>query len=185
MLHEQGSALLAARVLGWGESAWGNLIGINNLIVGGLSLLVGGFLVDRLGPRTTALIGGTGALVLIGGYAAADTLWTNETVFIVWIISSGIFTTLFYLSFLVMAMRVSAKEVAATSYALIVATHALGSAAGGFVLGQIDVTGGFSAIFGMAAIAVFVASLFTLGMRREAAGRLSEPNETRMVLTTD
>lgn len=184
-LHEQGQALFAARVLGWGESAYGNLLGAGNLIVGGLSLLIGGVLVDRYGPRTTALIGGFAGLLLIGGYAVADAIWASEAIFIAWFLSSGLFTTLFYLSFLVMAMRVSAKEVAATSFALIVATHALGSSVGGVVLGPLEKLGGFTAIFGMAAITVFVASLFTLGMRDKAAGRLLAANETRAVLTTD
>jgi PAT family beta-lactamase induction signal transducer AmpG len=130
-IYEQGVALFAARVLGWGESAYGNLLGAGNLIVGGLSLLVGGYLVDRYGPRTTSLVGGFTGLVLIGGYALANGLWTNDLIFIIWFIASGLFTTLFYLSFLVMAMRVSVKEVAATSYALIAATFALGTSAGG------------------------------------------------------
>ena len=171
-LHEQGGALFAARILGWGESAYGNLVGTTNLIVGGLSLLVGGVLVDRYGPKTTALFGGVAGLVLIGGYAVAETLWASDTIFIAWFLASGLFTTLFYLSFLVMAMRVSAKEVAATSFALIIATHALGSSVGGVVLGPLEKMGGFTAIFGVAAIAVFVASLFTLSMRRETAGKL-------------
>jgi predicted MFS family arabinose efflux permease len=104
---------------------------------------------------------------------------------IIWFIASGLFTTLFYLSFLVMAMRVSVKEVAATSYALIAATFALGTSAGGGALGPLEEMGGFTAIFGVAAIIVFIASLFTLGMRHESAGRLLMAGETRSVLTTD
>ncbi len=184
-LSDQGSAIFAARVLGWGESAYGNLVGISNLIVGGLSLLVGGVLIDRYGPRAMALVGGFAGLVLFGGYAVADTLWTNQTIFIAWFLSSSLFITLFYLSFLVMAMRVSAKEVAATSFALIIANQALGGSIGGFVLGPLEEMGGFAAIFGMAAITFFLASLFTLFMRREAAGPILIVDETKSVLTTD
>ncbi|MEP2990452.1 MAG: hypothetical protein ABJN65_04470 [Parasphingorhabdus sp.] len=177
--------MFAARVLGWGESAYGNLLGISNLIVGGLSLLVGGVLVDRYGPRAMALVGGFAGLVLFGGYAVADTLWANQTIFIAWFLSSSLFIILFYLSFLVMAMRVSAKEVAATSFSLIIANQAFGGSIGGFVLGPLEEMGGFAAIFGMAGITIFLASLFTLFMRREAAGPILTTDETKSVLTTD
>jgi len=184
-LYEQGSALFAARQLGWGESAYGNLAATSNLILGGLSLLIGGWLVDRFGPRATALIGGFFGAALLIGYAYSEQLWASDNIFVAWFLIGSAGTTLFYLSFLVLAMRVSAKEVAATSFALIVATHALGSSTSGALLGPIEEIGGFTAIFAISGLVIALAALTTFGMRRETAGPLGKEHELEAVLTTD
>lgn len=184
-LYEKGGALFAARVLGWGESDSGNLIGISNLMLGAYSLLIGGPLIDRYGPRPMALFGGVGAFLLLSGFAFAEPYWSNDSLFIAFAISSSFCTTSFYLSFLVLAMRVSAREVAATSFALLVAAQALGSSLGGGILGPIEQWGGFKATLGAAGVLFLCASLLTLAMGRKTAGVYTETEETESILTTD
>jgi predicted MFS family arabinose efflux permease len=168
-LYEQGQSLFAVRQLGWGESDIGNLNAINNILLGLASLVGGGLLIDRFGPRIVALISGFAALVVIGGFALLPGLWHSEPIYIAWVLC-GLPTTLFYLSFLVMAMRVSAAEVAATSFALIVATQSVGISIGGWLLGAMDEWGGFTAIFGTSALLIALAGLLPLWTSRHASG---------------
>lgn len=103
--------------------------------------------------------------------------WRSEAIFSAWYIGSGLPTTLFYLAFLVMAMRVSVAEVAATSFALIVATHSLGGTAGGWLLGALDAQGGLTAVFVASALFIFVAGLFPLWASHRAAGAIPPDEE--------
>ena len=184
-LNDQGAALFAARQLGWGESAFGSLLATGNILTGVLPVLIGGWMVDRYGPRKLAIVSASLSLLTIGGFALAKGLWSSAPFYMAWYIASNLAATLFYLCFLVMAMRVGVAKVAATSFALIVATQALGISMGGALLGPLDNAGGFTAIFGSAAVVVFIASLFTLGMSAKSAGKLGVDHETRRVLTTD
>ena len=176
-LIEQGQSLFATRQLGWGESDLGNLQAIQNILVGLGSLLLGGWVIDRFGPRKVALISGAVALVAIGGFVMMPGGWHGEAMFSAWVIGSGLPTTLFYLAFLVMAMRVSVVEVAATSFALIVATHALGRTGGGWLLGVVDAQGGLMAVFVVSALFIFVAGLFPLWASHQAAGAIGPGEE--------
>lgn len=176
-LFEQGQSLFAVRQLGWGESDLGNLQAINNILVGVGSLLLGGWVIDRFGPGKVALISGALALVVIGGFAMMPGWWHSEAVFSAWVIGSGLPTTLFYLAFLVMAMRASVVEVAATSFALIVATHSLGRTTGGWLLGELDAQGGLAAVFVVSALLILVAGLFPRWASHHAAGAIGPGEE--------
>jgi len=184
-LYEQGLSLFAVRQLGWGESDIGNLNAINNIVVGLGSLLAGSLLIDRFGPRLVALLSGFTALIVIGGFALMPGWWNSEPIYIAWVLC-GMPVTLFFLSFLVMAMRVSAAQVAATSFALIIATHSLGISIGGWLLGVMDEWGGFTAIFGTAAVLIALAGLLPLWTSRQASGpATAEAEGVLSVVTKD
>ena len=68
-LWEQGTSLFAAERLGWGESDLGNLGAAGNIFFGFFSLAIGGWLIDRYGPRLIVLVSGTASLVVIGVFA--------------------------------------------------------------------------------------------------------------------
>jgi len=63
-------------------------------------------------------------------------------------------------------------EVAATSFALIVATHSLGRTTGGWLLGVLDAQDGLMAVFVVSALFIFVAGLFPLWASHHAAGAI-------------
>ena len=174
VLLEQGGNLFMAERLGWGEGDIGSLGAVSNIVFAVFSLTLGGWLIDRFGPRKIALLTGTAALAVVGGFALAAENLTSGWAYIAFNIGGGFPLTLFYLSFLVMAMRVSVAEVAATSFALIVATHALGVSMGAVLLGIISEAGGFTGTFGLAALLVFLSGLFTLGLSYKAAGPVAE-----------
>ena len=124
-------------------------------------------------------------MIVIGGFALLPALWHSEPIYIAWVLC-GLPVTLFYLSFLVMAMRVSAAQVAATSFALIVATNSLGISLGGWLLGVMDQWGGFTAIFGVSSILIALAGLLPLWTSRHASGPATEEGEGVLdVLTKD
>ena len=174
-LWEQGSNLYAAEILGWGESDLGNLGAITNLIYGAFCLLVGGTVIDRFGPKPVALLSCVVSLVLLGWFASLTPNLTSGPLYVAFSLGIGLPTTLFYLSFLVLAMRVSVVQIAATSFALIVATHAVGITAGGSLLGTFNDQGGFPLMFGASAVLIFVSGLTTLGMTSEVGGPAKEP----------
>ena len=165
-LFEQGSSLFLVRRLGWGEGQIGGVQAIGNLINAGIALTLGATLIDRVGPRRVALIAGTGAGVALAALAVTHDLWHIAPAILAILGFVTMFTTLFYLSFLVLAMRVSAAEVAATSFALIVATHSLGLTFGGWLLGRSDAEGGFTAVYGFAATLLVLAGLAAQGVAR-------------------
>lgn len=175
-LFEQGKNLYLVRRLGWGEGQVGGVNAIENLISAGLAVSVGGWLVDRVGPRRMALIAGLTAAILLGLFAITQNQWHSAPAIIAILGAAGLATTLFYLSFLVLAMRVSAAEVAATSFALIIATHSLGTIAGGWLLGRTEADGGFTAVFGFAAALLLLSGAIAQGVSRRTGGVLL-PNE--------
>lgn len=171
-LWEQGTGLFAAERLGWGEGDLGSLRAAANIFFGLFSLAIGGRLIDRYGPRLIALASGTAALVLIAAFAWLARDSTSGLVYVGFAFAAGLPAMLFYLAFLVLAMRVSVAEVAATSFALIVATHALGATVGGTLLGVVNDLGGYPLLFASAAVLIFLSGLMTLGMSNKAAGAI-------------
>lgn len=169
-LFEQGSNLFLIRRLGWGEGQVGGINAIGNLLSAGIALTLGATLIDRVGPRRMALIVGTVAGVALGLFAATHDLWRTAPAILTILGLISLSTTLFYLSFLVLAMRVSAAEVAATSFALIVATHSLGSIFGGWLLGRSEAEGGFTAVYAFAGALLLLAGLVAQGVTRRTGG---------------
>lgn len=168
-LFEQGTNLFYIRQLGWGEGQIGGINAVYNLLSAGISLTVGAMLIDRVGPRHMALIAGTTAGVTLGLFAATHELWQTPAILAIMLVAN-LSVTLFYLSFLVLAMRVSAAEVAATSFALIVATHSLGLTFGGWLLGYTEAQGGFTSVYGFAAALILLSGFVAQGVTRRTGG---------------
>ena len=169
-LFEQGSNLFLVRRLGWGEGQIGGINAIGNLLSAGVALTLGATLIDRIGPRRMALIVGCTAGLTLTLFATTHELWRTAPAIIAILGFTSLCITLFYLSFLVLAMRVAAAEVAATSFALIVATHSLGGVIGGWLLGRSEATGGFTAIYGFAAALLLLSGLVAQGVTRRTGG---------------
>lgn len=182
-LFDQGSSLFLVRRLGWGEGQIGGVKAVGNLIYAGISLSLGAFLIDRVGPKRMALIAGTAGGVALAVLAATQDQWHDASAILAILVLVEVFTTLFYLSFLVLAMRVSAAEVAATSFALIVATHSLGLTFGGWVLGRSEAAGGFAAVYGLAGALLVFAGLVAQGVARSIGGTQRIDNDQVMLET--
>ncbi|MGI8944092.1 MAG: MFS transporter [Qipengyuania sp.] len=165
-----GGSLFLVRRMGWGEGQIGGIVAVGNLLAAGISITLGATLIDRVGPRRMALIAGIAAGVALGVFAATHELWHTAPAVLAILGFVSLSNTLFYLSFLVLAMRVSAAEVAATSFALIIATQALGGAFGGWLFGRTEAEGGFTAVYGFAATLLLLGGLMAQGVARHTGG---------------
>ena len=167
---EQGTTLFAAERLGWGEADLGLFGAAGNLVLGAFSLLLGGLLIDRFGPRRIAIYSSGAVLLTLGTLAGLSAELDSSLLFVVNCALVALPAILFYLVMLVLAMRVSVVEVAATSFALIVAVHALGTTLASSFLGQVMEMGGFPLMFGLAAFFLAMAGTMTLWMTHKTAG---------------
>ncbi|MEP5938519.1 MAG: MFS transporter [Erythrobacter sp.] len=151
-IMDNSSALFAANVMGWGETRFTSLIAMVNIGSAVLCLTVGGWMVDKFGPKLMALISGFSAAAIIGVLAVNRELWGQETFFVIWYVSASVAILQFYLAMLVLAMRVTDQAAAAINFNILMGCFALGSTLGGASLGVIDAIGGLGALFGAAAI---------------------------------
>ncbi|WP_394728446.1 MFS transporter [Altererythrobacter sp. GH1-8] len=172
-ISDNSIALFAANSLGWGETRLNTLGGILNLVGAGICLSVGGWLVDRIGPMKMALMTGLPAAALYIAFVLNDGLWQNSTVFTGWYFTSGLLITQFYLTMLVVTMRVTDEAAAATNFNLLMGAFALGGVVSGLVLGQIDDWAGFYSLFGMAGALLALSALLAFGLSARAGGRFA------------
>ena len=155
-MHQQildnTSALFAANVMGWGETRYTSLIAMVNIGSAVLCLTVGGWLVDKFGPKLMALVSGFTAAALIAALIVYREIWGDDTLFIAWFVTANVAILQFYLAMLVLAMRVTDQAAAAINFNILMGCFALGATLGGASLGAIDAMGGLPALFTAAAI---------------------------------
>ncbi|MEM1050649.1 MAG: MFS transporter [Pseudomonadota bacterium] len=161
-LNDTTASLFAIRELGWNQSQYSSMIASLNIAVGIFCFTVGGWLVDRFGPKRIAFLSGCAALPIMAGYMAEPALWEDDRLFIAWAALKTVPLFLFYLANLVMAMRVTAKKAAATSFAVFMGLGTLGFTIASAILPTLENLGGFQAMFGVSAVLVFVAGMLAL-----------------------
>ena len=161
-LNDTTNSLFAIRQLGWTQSEFANLGAISNVGMGLFCFLVGGRLVDRFGPKRVAFWSGLVAFPAMGWYLIDPALWGDSRLYVLWYVSNGIPLFLFYLANLVLAMRVTAQKVAATSFAVFMAFPTFGFTLASAILPGLEDFGGYQAMFGASAALVLIAGLFTV-----------------------
>lgn len=166
-LDDTTASLFAIRELGWNQSQFSSMIAFLNIAVGIFCFTVGGWLVDRFGPKRIAFWSGCTALPIMAGYMADTALWADDRLFIAWASLKTIPLFLFYLANLVMAMRVTAKEAAATSFAVFMGLGTLGFTIASAILPTLEYLGGFQAMFGVSAVLVFIAGILALFLNEQ------------------
>ena len=175
-LNETTNSLFAIRQLGWTQSEFANLGAIFNVAMGIFCFLVGGRLVDHYGPKRIAFWSGIVAFPAMGWYLVDPALWNDSLTFIVWIALKTVPIFLFYLANLVLAMRVTAQEVAATSFAVFMAFPTFGFTIASAILPGLEDWGGYQAMFGTSAAFVLLAGLITLFLK-EKPGPSEDPSQ--------
>lgn len=166
-LNDTSASLFAIRELGWNQSQYSSMVASYNVAVGIFCFTVGGWFVDRFGPKRIAFWSGCAALPIMAGYMADTTFWEDDRLFIAWVGLKTIPLFLFSLANLVMAMRVTAKEAAATSFAVLMGLATLGITIASAILPSLEHLGGFQAMFGVSAVLVFVAGALALFLQEE------------------
>jgi len=144
-LNDTTNSLFAIRQLGWTQSDYANLGAITNILVGIFCFTAGGWAVDRFGAKRIAFCSGIAAFPAMGWYLIDRSLWSDSYVFIVWSALKTVPLFLFYLANLVLAMRVTAQEVAATSFAVLMAFPTFGFTIAAAILPSLEELGGYQA----------------------------------------
>lgn len=167
-LNDTTGSLFAIRQLGWTQSEFANLAAISNIAMGIFCFMIGGRLVDRFGAKRIALWSGIVAFPAMSWYLIDPAMWEDSRVYILWYALKNIPLFLFYLANLVLAMRVTAPEVAATSFAVFMAVPTFGFTIASALLPVLEDMGGFQAMFGASAMLVFVAGLFAVFLKDQS-----------------
>lgn len=164
-LSDTSNSLFAIRQLGWTQSEFANFAAISNVVAGIFCIMFGGWAVDRFGAKRISFWSGIVAVPAMGWYLIDTTLWNDDRLFILWYAFKNIPYYLFYLANLVLAMRVTAQEVAATSFAVFMAVSTIGFTIAAAILPSLEDLGGYQAMFGASAALILVAGLLTLFLK--------------------
>lgn len=173
-LNDTTNSLFAIRQLGWTQSEYGSMAAAYNIVIGIFCITIGGWMVDRFGPGRIAVWSGLAALPLMLGYLSDVSLWQDSRLYIAWYGAKSVPLFLFYLANLVMAMRVTAAEVAATSFSALMAMPTVGFLIASAILPSLEALGGFQAMFGASAVLVCFAGLLTLLLHKDVRQAVAE-----------
>jgi PAT family beta-lactamase induction signal transducer AmpG len=139
--------VLTVRELGWQDTEYARLSATARFMAGMLAMVVGGLIVDRVG-RVRAMATGT---ALYAGSAIAlglmPWLWDSRTTVSGFVGTFAVLETLLTVALLAVGMALCRKRVAATQFALYMATTNLGYSAGASLLGPVQGGLGYTAPF--------------------------------------
>jgi len=166
-LNDTTDTLFAIRQMGWSQSEFSSLGAISNIVMGVFCIVIGGWFVDRFGPGPIAFWSGATALPIMAGYLVDETLWQSDALYVAWYFTKSVPLFLFYLANLVLAMRVTPPEVAATSLSVLLSVGTMGFVIASAILPTLEVIGGFQAMFGASAALVFIAGSISLQLNEE------------------
>ena len=169
-IFEATMPVFATQEMGWGETRYASLSGVGYLVSGGLGIVIGGWATDKIGPsifaRLSAILGGLLLALLIVFRPTPD----DGMIFSTWYLSLAVMVFFFYLCMVTIGMRVCKAKVAATSYALIMGSMALGMMFGALMVGPLEQFGSYSAMFGGAIITLLISAAMVLGLSAETGG---------------
>lgn len=160
----------AAQEMQWGETRYASLAGIGYLISGAAGFLVGGWATDKLGPATLGYwtSGIAACIIAIFIFVALDS--TTDLFFSSWYLFYGTIVFGFYLCMVTLGMRVCEEHVAATSYALMMGSMALGMMLGAGSAGYLDQIGGYAALLTATIVTILASAAMGLGLSRATGG---------------
>ncbi len=173
-LNDTTNGLFVIRQLGWTQSEYGSMAAAYNIVNGIFCLTIGGWMVDRFGPGPIAFWSGLAALPLMLSYLVDISLWQDSRLYIAWYGAKSVPLFLFYLANLAMAMRVTAAEVAATSFSVLTAVGTAGFLIASTILPTLEAIGGFQAMYGASAVLICFAGFLTLLLHKDVRQAVDE-----------
>lgn len=121
---------------GWEISEYTSLMSISALIAGTVGLVLGGWLVDKIGSRPAIILFVTPAAALLFAFGLSEHLWGDSRFLIALVVTSDILGIFFAIALLPICMRLCHPAVAATQFTMYMAVsnfgRPLGSALAGF-----------------------------------------------------
>lgn len=140
------SPLMGTRVVGWTDAQVSALSGTGNLVGAAASLLVIGWIADRIGAKRTAIgIAASGALLALTMLALRES-WPAPTLFTAYVITYLVITTATSTANCAVSMRLCNPQVGATQFGLFMALGNFGISIGAALVGTLDAMGGLQAM---------------------------------------
>lgn len=168
--------VFATQEMGWGETRYASMVGVGYLVTAGIGLLIGGWLSDKVGPSIIAQLSAGFASLLIVVLILFQPGPEDGLIFTMWYLTVGVIIFFFYLCMVTLGMRVCKARVAATSYALLMASMAVGMTMGAAAVGVLETWGGYNALFVSAIVTLLLSASTVLGLSRETGGpAMAEP----------
>ena len=168
--------VFATQEMGWGETRYASMAGVGYLVTAGIGLLIGGWLSDKVGPSIIAQLSAGFASLLIVVLILFQPGPEDGLIFTTWYLTVGVIIFFFYLCMVTLGMRVCKARVAATSYALLMASMAVGMTMGAAAVGVLETWGGYNALFVSAIVTLLLSASTVLGLSRETGGpAMAEP----------
>ena len=177
-IFEATMPAFAAQELQWGETRYASLAGIGYLVSGAAGFLVGGWATDKLGPAKLGYWTSGIVTCIIAIFIFVALASTTDLFFSSWYLFYGIIIFGFYLCMVTLGMRVCEEHVAATSYALMMGSMALGLMLGAGSVGFLDQIGGYAALLTAMIVTILASAAMGLGLSPAAGGpAVSAPPE--------
>ena len=112
---------LATTTSGWSLSDYTDVISTSQLIVGLLSLVVGGWAVDAVGAQRSAIVVLLIQVAMALAMALAQLYWTNDSVLMAYFFGGEFISTFTCITLVPIAMRLCSPAVAATQFTIYMA----------------------------------------------------------------
>lgn len=169
-IFEATMPAFAAQEMQWGETRYASLAGIGYLISGAAGFLVGGWATDKLGPAKLGYWTAGIVTIIVALFIFVALESTTDLFFSSWYLFYGTIVFGFYLCMVTLGMRVCEEHVAATSYALMMGSMALGLMIGAGSVGFLDQIGGYSALLTAAIVTILASAAMGLGLSQATGG---------------
>ena len=169
-IFEATMPAFAAQEMQWGETRYASLAGIGYLISGAAGFLVGGWATDKLGPVKLGYWTAGIVTIIVALFIFVALESTTDLFFSSWYLFYGTIVFGFYLCMVTLGMRVCEEHVAATSYALMMGSMALGLMIGAGSVGFLDQIGGYSALLTAAIVTILASAAMGLGLSQATGG---------------
>ena len=169
-IFEATMPAFAAQEMQWGETRYASLAGIGYLISGAAGFLVGGWATDKLGPVKLGYWTSGIVACIIASFIFVALASTTDLFFSSWYLFYGTIVFGFYLCMVTLGMRVCEEHVAATSYALMMGSMALGLMLGAASVGFLDQIGGYEALLSAMIVTILVSAAMGLGLSPSTGG---------------
>ncbi|NEN22759.1 MFS transporter [Cryomorpha ignava] len=159
-LMEVHLPLFTIQELGWTNTFFSQVLSISMVAGGLLGMIVGGYLVDYFGKIKMLTLYLGILTILISAFASMSSLWSNNIVVYIFLMSYFALYTFLCIAVFASAMHLCWKTVAATQFTLYMAANNMGRSAGAALMGVLKTNFSWEFIFVcIALIPVFMAIL--------------------------
>lgn len=148
--------IIATRGAGWSLSDFTNLQSLIQLVAGGATLLVYGFVIDKIGAQRSLVIAAAMMVAMFAAMAAGRPYWTDDNFLTVYFFAYDLIGMFLLVAIIPLAMRICTPAVAATQFTIYMAAGNLGRPVGAWFTGLLGEDAAVLIFWTIAAVFVLV-----------------------------